>query len=396
MSIEKIGVGVIGLGAISQTYLDNMHDRFAILDIVGVTTRNAEKTKAVAERYGCQAMSMEEMLDDSRIQIIVNLTNVWSHYEINKAALEHGKHVYSEKMIAENFTRGKELYEIAKKKGLRFAVGPDTFLGGGIQTCRKLIDDGFIGKPFAVTASIIRSYRPDSRSGRIGNVLSEGGTIPYDMGGYYLHAMFQLFGGVKRVCGFCTHMPKVWSNPGNPNYGKPLAVESPNLMQASLEFECGVFGSLLAGDSGIPQLDRNLRGPGLYVYGTAGTLYVPDPNTFGGPVRILKQQEFIDMPLTHGYTGEPEPFVECRTQDFWASSMRGIGVADMAWAIRNNRPQRIANEMGLHAIEVLHGVERACRAGQYYEMTTRLKRPIPLRSGFTGPDAEDVLNDYFS
>lgn len=395
MAFQKIGVGVIGCGAISKTYLDNLSERFSIIHIVGVADLIEERAQKAAEKYHCKVMTNEEIYSDPEISIVVNLTNVWSHYEVSKAALEHGKHVYSEKMMAENFCRAKELYDLAQKKGVRFALAPDTFLGGGIQTCRKIIDDGFIGKPFAVTAAIVRSYLPDSVSPEGNNIFSEGGTIPFDMGGYYIHAMQNLFGAVKRVSGFCTYLPKKWSNPGNIRYGEDLTLDSPNLMQASLEFECGVLGNLLAGDYGMSEMDKNFVGPGLYVYGTAGTLYVPDPNTFGGPVKILKSFEFVELPLSHGFSGE-NPFLDPgEARDFWDSSYRGVGIADMAWAITNDRPQRISNEMGLHTIEIIHGVEKACTSGQYYEMTTHPRRPVALRSGFTGADAEEVFNDRF-
>ena len=394
MRLEKVGIGVIGCGAISITYLDNLSG-FSIIKIVGVADQISERAEQTALKYHCKAMTYEELLNDPEVQIVVNLTNVWSHYETTKAALEHGKHVYSEKMMAENFERAKDLYSLAESRGLRFAVAPDTFLGAGGQTCRKLIDDGYIGRPFAVTASIVRTYLPASSDPEGNNIFSDGGTIPYDMGGYYLHAMQNLFGAVERISGFCTYIPKAWSHPGNPRYKEELILNSPNLVQASMLFKSGVFGSFLAGDHGMSETEGDITGPGLYVYGTEGTLHVPDPNTFGGAVKILKGSRFYQFPLTHGYFGHSLYWETKDFKDFTVTSCRGVGVADMAWALRNHRPGRIANDMGLHTIEILHGVEWACGTGRYYEMTTHPKRPKELRCGFTGADAEAVFDDYF-
>ena len=396
--MRKVGIGVIGCGMIAHTYLENLAKRFGVIKIVGVADLIEEKAKWASERYGAKIMTNEEIYECPEIEIVVNLTNVWSHYEVTRAALEHGKHVYSEKMIAENFDRAKELYDLAEEKGVMFACAPDTFLGGGYQTCRKLIDDGFIGVPFAVNATIIRSYLPSGPAPALNNVLVDGGTIPYDMGGYYIHALQQMFGPVRRVAGFSKNTPKYWSNPANPKYGEKLDIRSSNIVVTSLEFECGVLGTLTAGDIGVMSMAEI---PGIWVYGTEGTLFCPDPNTFGGPVKLLKPgaENFVEMPMTHGYHGDERSFNfgGQQEQDFmirmWEKSRRGVGVADMAWSIVNERPARISNEMGLHTIEILHGADVCTETGKVYEMTTRNPRPVALRAGFMGNDCEAVFDD---
>lgn len=399
MSIKPIGVGVIGCGMISNTYFPNMVERFDILNVIGCADLIAEKAEAKAKEYNCQVMTNEEIYNHPDIQIVVNLTNVWSHYEVTKAALEAGKHVYSEKMMAENFEDAKELYDLAKSKGLILACAPDTFLGGGYQTCRKYIDDGLIGTPLAVNATIVRGYFPATPAPRKGNVTSEGGTIPFDMGGYYIHAMQNLFGPVNRVSGFAKRLPKIYSHPVHPQYKETFLLEkSPNFIQAALEFDCGVLGTLTACDSGFVTPDI----PGMTVYGTEGVLICPDPNMFGGPIKLIRNggKEYVTMPLTHAYSGEepaspfaPAPAAGDFIKTMWASSRRGIGVADIAWALTNGRTPRISNEMGLHTIEIIHGVDVASATGQYYTMTTHPERPKALRAGFYGGAAEAVFDD---
>ncbi len=398
MSIKPIGVGLIGSGAISYTYLDNMVHRFDILNVIGCSDIIEERSKSRAEEFGIKQMTNEEIFADPDIQIVVNTTYPKSHYAVTKAALEAGKHVQSEKMMAVTFEEAKELYDLAKSKNLRFGCAPDTFLGAGYQTCRKLIDDGYVGTPLAVNATIIRGYQPafPVAMDPMPFIVGEGGTIPFDMGGYYIQAMQNLFGAVKRVSGFSQSREKIFSHPKNPQYKEVLKLNSPNFIQAALEFDCGVLGTLTACDSGFvtPEI------PGMTVYGTDGVLICPDPNYYAGPVKLIRNggKECVTMPLTHGYSGEEvERGVDLSKLDAfrlnWQKSRRGIGVADMAWAITNNRPQRCSAEMALHTIEIIHGVKTASETGKYYEMTTHPEKPKALRPGFIGGAAEAVLDD---
>jgi predicted dehydrogenase len=208
------------------------------------------------------------------------------------------------------------------------------------------------------------------------------------MGGYYIHAMIHLFGPVKRVAGFGrTHENKLYHNPFHPNYKQPLPIKSPTIIQASLEFESGVYGTLTC-------VDESFFGPDVYgitVMGTNGNLICPDPNTYGGPVQLLANggKEYVNIPLTHGYSGEERGFMmpgAQQQQDFqammWGSSRRGIGVADMAWAIRNDRAQRCSAELALHAIEIIHAAVECGRTGKVYEMTSHPAQPAALPYGF--------------
>ena len=404
MAVKPLGVGLIGSGMISVTYLENMIQRFGILNVVGCSDLIEERAKSKAEEFGIKYMTNEEIFSSKEIDIVVNTTYPLSHHLINKQALEAGKHVHCEKMMACGFEEAQDQYNMAKSKNLRLGMAPDTFLGGGLQTARKLIDDGYIGKPLIVHSIVMRNYaaasptNPDMPS----MVLNKGGTIPFDMGGYYIHAMINMFGPIKRVSGSAKADEIKFSHPLNPLYGQKVEyTDDPTTMVAVLEFESGVIGCLTA----CSQSQFGAVYPGITVYGTEAAIKCPDPNTFGGPVTIVKGGGFgaggieiaeHNIPLTHGYTGEersfgPEPTNQIRRM--FASSRRGIGVADMAWAIRNNRPHRCSAEMGLHAIEVVHGAVQAAKTGQYYNMTTTCERPAALPTGFLGPDAEACLDN---
>lgn len=394
-AIKPIGVGLIGSGMISQTYLDNMCGRFDILRVVGCSDLIPERSANRAEQYKIRQMTNEEIFADPEIQIVVNTTYPKSHFDVTRQALEAGKHVQSEKMLATNLEDAKKLYALAQAKGLRLGAAPDTFLGGGYQTCRKLIDDGFIGRPLMVRAAVARNYGVESASepSPPSFVMNDGGTIPYDMGGYYIHAMVHLFGPVSRVSGFAVHDDKFFAHPLHSHYGEKISyTEDTNRMLSALEFESGVFGCLMAVDSCRVANEDN----GITVYGTNGILVCPDPNTFGGPVRLMRNGDsrFTDMPLTHGFTGQEQSFGAPADDPndfmaaYWRTSRRGIGAADMAWAITNNRPHRCSAELGLHALEIIRGTELSSQTGRVYTMTTHPEQPAALPAGYTGGSAE--------
>ena len=156
--VAPVKVGLVGSGAISKSYLSSMINNFSILDVVGCSDIIPERSKNRAEEFGIEQLTNEEIFNNPEIEIVVNTTYPLSHYEVSKAALLAGKHVHSEKMMAVTLDEGRELLSIAKEKGLRIGMAPDTFLGGGLQTARKLIDAGFIGEPLTARAKVIRGY----------------------------------------------------------------------------------------------------------------------------------------------------------------------------------------------------------------------------------------------
>ena len=223
MKPTPLKVGLIGSGAISGTYLKNMINRFEILDVVGCSDIIPERSAKRAEEFGIKDMTNEQILNDPEIKIVVNTTYPTAHYEISKAALLAGKHVYAEKMMAVTLDEGKELVKLAKEKNLRVSMAPDTFLGGGYQTARKLIDAGMIGEPFMAQAMIVRGYHHDTGAWTgISFVMQPGGGIPFDMGGYYLHALISLLGPVDRATGFAKYNRKnrIRKNTKHPEFGE--------------------------------------------------------------------------------------------------------------------------------------------------------------------------------
>ncbi|MBR6404589.1 MAG: Gfo/Idh/MocA family oxidoreductase, partial [Lachnospiraceae bacterium] len=250
--VEQIKVGVVGCGGICKgTYMENMVNKFAIIDVVGACDQIESRAKWMEDHYpGVRAMSLEEMMNDPEIRIIVNLTYPESHVKITKMALEHGKHVYVEKMMAPTFEEAKMLYDLAKEKGLMYTTAPDTFLGSWEQDARMYLDNGIIGEPRTVHAQISRFYDPDTpffdtEPRYFFFPLHYGGGFPFDLGGYFIHEMINLFGSIKRVCGFGGNLfpERIYKNPKHPKYGQKFEVNTPTTLIAALEFENGVLGT---------------------------------------------------------------------------------------------------------------------------------------------------------
>jgi predicted dehydrogenase len=378
MKPTPIKVALIGSGAISGTYLKNMMTKFSILEVVGCSDIIPERSAKRAEEFGIRQMTNEEILNDPEIKIIVNTTYPTAHYEVNKAALLAGKNVHCEKMIAVTLDEGKELLKIAKEKNLRIGMAPDTFLGGGFQTARKLIDDGMIGVPFMAQAMVIRGYQHDRGAGTgTSFVMQPGGGIPFDMGGYYMHALVHLLGPITRATGFakCLGKTRIRKNPRNPLFGEEVSIDTINSMVGTLEFKSGVMGNIAIVSEGFGEIPR------VEIYGSEGVISCPDPNTFGGPVRVRRKgqndwgSDFMPMPLTHGFT---------------EGCNRGIGVADMAWGIVNNRPHRAHGDMGFHVFEVIHGIWNGTETGKIHVMESTCNQPAPLASGYV----ESGLDEY--
>jgi len=356
--MKKVKVGIIGCGNISGIYLKNCSQTFEILDLVACADLIPERAQAKAEEYHIKAMSVEELLADPEIEIVVNLTIPKAHAEVCMAALEAGKNVHVEKPLAITREDGQKLLELAKAKGLRIGAAPDTFLGAGIQTCRKLIDDGWIGEPIAATAFMTNhgheSWHPDPEF-----YYKVGGGPMFDMGPYYLTALIALMGPVKRVTGSTRITFPERTITSTPKYGTKITVDVPTHVAGVMDFANGAIGTIVTSfDVWSAQLPR------IEIYGTEGTLSVPDPNTFGGPVYVRRAgaSEWSEIPLTHGY----------------AENSRGIGVADMAYAIRSGRPHRANGELAYHVLDIMHGFHDASDSGKHYELASTCQQPAPL------------------
>lgn len=369
MKFKPVKTAVIGCGMISDTYLTNLKDTFYITDLVGCADMVEEKAANQAEKYNIRHMTTEEILSDPEIELVLNLTYATSHYEVSKAILSAGKHCYCEKMAALTLEEAKELKKIADEHNVYYAIAPDTFLGASQQTSRYIIDRGLIGEPVSVLVNLSRCYQmikeDKDDAVRKYSVMCEGGGIPYDMGGYYLHQMFNIFGPVKRVCGFCTTRNQVrpYLNPRHSSFQDDFFVNTTNNLACSFEFDCGVYGTMSLSSEHALQ-DNMFR-----IMGTEGQLDLGDPNEFNGKVYITKPgSEKLEFPLSHPYT----------------ASSRGIGAADMAWAIRTDRAPRLSFEMGYHALEFIKAVEECTNDGQTKTLETKFERPVAVSSNYYG------------
>lgn len=396
MTIKPVKVGLIGSGAISYTYLNTLTSGFSAVEVVGCSDLIPERSQARSELFGIRQMTTEEILADPEIEIVVNTTQLWNHHHVTKAALEAGKHVYSEKAMDHTLEGAKENYELAKKKGLLLGSAPECYMGSAWQTARKLVDDGYIGQPLVCYSMCMRGYGSHERGAmpegfvRDPMMGARGTTITYDMGAYYLNVLINLFGAVKRVSGYSSVFTgdRKYYNTTHPNYGEKIPAEGgENPMLGALEFENGVYGSLvLCSEAFNPEVPR------VDIYGTEGHLSLPDPNYFGGwgnDVILLQRKgngtESFKIPYTHGFSDtDPSIMAKSGKREPCHNSWRGIAVVDMAYAIRRGRPARSSAELALHTVEIIDAIDRSNVDNKVHTMTSRPERPAPLKPGHYG------------
>ena len=354
---RNVKIGIIGCGNISGNYL-YWARHFDILEVAACADLVPERAAAkAAEAKVPRACSVEELLGDPEIQIVVNLTIPRAHAEVNLAALAAGKHAYCEKPFAASREDGQKVLAAAKAKGLRVGGAPDTFLGGGIQTCRKLMDEGAIGQPVAAAAFMAcrghESWHPDPEF-----FYDIGGGPMFDMGPYYLTALVNLLGPVRRVCGSTRISFPERIITSQPKSGKRIQVLTPTHIAGTMDFANGAIGTII---TSFDVVAHHL--PIIEIYGSEGTLVVPDPNGFGGPVRLRRMgdAEFAEVRLTHS-----------------DQVGRSIGVADLAEGILRGRPHRASGELCYHVLDVMHAFDESSKAGRHVEIQSRCERPAPL------------------
>lgn len=378
--MERFRVGLIGCGVISDIYLKTCQ-KFDILDVVACASLDTEESRMKAEQYKIpKACRPEDIFQDPDIDCVLNLTIPSAHAEISLKALEAGKHVYSEKPIATSIEDGKKILELAQSKGLYVGNAPDTFLGGRVQTCRRLIDEGLIGKPTGVTAFActhgVERHHPNPDF-----YYKEGGGPLLDLGPYYLTAMISLLGPVKRSCGFSRRTFAERMIESQPRCGEMMAVEVDTHVCGMLEFSSGVIGSLMMSfdiwDSMLPRLE---------VYGELGTLCLPDPdptdgtNIFGGQILYKTRQ-------TSRWAYRPRP----KNLEAWDVAVnnhgynedsRGLGLADLAYAVRDKRAPRASGEMAFHVFDIMMGILESPHSGAYQVLESTCEMPAPLPEDF--------------
>lgn len=358
-------VGIVGIGNISSIYLKNLTGVFRDrVEVVGCADIVNERAQKAAEEYGLRKRydTVEAMLKDDEIDLVLNLTTPPFHHEVCAAAVAAGKHTYVEKPLCVEVEEADRLLADAQAKGVRVGGAPDTFLGAGIQTCRKLIDDGWIGTPIGATAFMMchghESWHPAPEF-----YYKKGGGPMFDMGPYYLTALVALVGPIAQVSGATRMTFPQRTITSSPKYGTIVDVEVPTHVVGTLEFASGAVGTIITTfDVWGAQLPR------IEIYGTEGTLSVPDPNTFGGPVRIYRAgaTEWAEMPLSHGYS----------------ENSRGLGVADLAASLNDGTDHRASGRLASHVLEVMHGIHRAAESGSVYKMQNPGVRPEPLSRTF--------------
>lgn len=361
--MSKVRVAMIGVGNISGIYLKNIHERYTEIELLGVCDLVKERAqKAQAEYPNLKIYdTMFDAFNDPDVEVVLNLTRPAEHFEVSKQALLHGKHVYSEKPLAASIELGKELVAIAEEKGLYLGGAPDTFLGAGLQTCRKLIDEGAIGRVLGVNAHMIshgmESWHPDCEF-----FYKFGGGPIMDMGPYYITALVSLLGRVKETTGMTKASFETRTVTAKEQAGKVISVEVPTYVDGVMMFESGAVGRMLATfDAYYPKADR------IEIFGTEGTLIAPDPNFFSGPVQLVdKEGKVTDMELVPGYT----------------DNSRGLGLWDMCASIRAGVSPRAGYQQTRHVLEIMTSFERASRKKGFETIETPYERPRPMNDNY--------------
>ena len=358
--MDPIGIGIIGCGNISPAYLKAAAG-FPILAIKGLADLNPAAAEARAAEFGLPSRSIEALLADPEVEIIVNLTIPKAHVEVGLRVIAAGKHVHSEKPLGITVAQAAPLLTAAKAKGLRVGCAPDTFLGGAHQTCRKLIDEGAIGTPLAGSAFFMcpghESWHPNP-----GFYYAAGGGPMLDMGPYYITDLVNLLGPVASVSGVATRLRAERLITSEPLKGTRIPVEVATHVAGTLQFVNGATVSI-AMSFDVPRHRHSC----IELYGSEAAMIVPDPNHFGGEIEIAPPR------------GDWQPV---GTQHAYADgNYRSIGVADMAHAIRGNRPHRVNGDLAFHVLEVMEAFQRSSDEGRHIAIETRPERPAMLPTG---------------
>ncbi|RDJ12272.1 Gfo/Idh/MocA family protein [Rhizobium grahamii] len=365
---KELGVGIIGCGNISTTYF-SLAPLFKGLKVLACADINVQAAQARAEEYGVKAQTIDELLANDEIDVIVNLTIPDAHFPVSKAILEAGKHVYSEKPLVLTLEQGEELRRIAKEKNLSVGCAPDTFLGGAHQLARKFIDDGGIGR---VTSGACYVMSPGMEMWHPNPdffFLPGGGPI-LDLGPYYIANLINLIGPVKRVGAMTSMASETRTITSQPRHGETIPVKTPTTIQAILEFVSGATVTLTASWDVWSHRHANME-----LYGTEGSLYVPDPNFFGGVVEASGRDK--DIKALDGWE-HPFGIFNQESPQGPRANYRTAGLADMAMAIIEGRDARCSLDRTLHGVDVMTSILKSGEEGRFIELTTTCTQPAAL------------------
>ncbi|MBE1583674.1 Gfo/Idh/MocA family protein [Nonomuraea angiospora] len=353
-------IGILGTGNIFGRYVTGLA-RYPELEIVRVGDIDVDRAKRAAEEHGIPAWGDgDELYADDSIDILVNLTPPAHHARTVIRALESGKHVYVEKPLAATVAEAREVLAAAEDGGRVLGSAPDTFLGSASQTARKALDDGLIGEPIGVSAFIRHSkaetWHPDPRF-----LFQRGGGPVLDMGPYYLAILVNLLGPVRSVAGAARVGAPVRAVTAPDRVVDRIDVEVATHASAVLVFDSGVIGTTLMS---FDVWDSEL--PAIEVYGTEGTLTLPNPNHFDGDVRVRRHgdADWSVLPPVVGLFGAVGTKEQTR---------RGLGVRDLADAIEGG-PHRANATFAFHVLEALSAIDGP---GQVVRLESTCERPAP-------------------
>lgn len=371
--MQKLGVGIIGCGNISTSYL-GLGPLFKALDMRAVADINMDAAEARAAEFGVRAETVEGLLASDDIDVVVNLTIPAAHFEVSKRILEAGKHAYSEKPVVLTLSEGEDLRRLAEDKGLRIGSAPDTFLGGAHQQARAIIDEGQIGKVIGGTCHVMghgmEGWHPNP------DFFFQPGAGPMlDMGPYYITNLIQLIGPVRSVAAMSNTAFVERTIANGDRFGEKVQVNTPTDIQALLQFENGA--TITLGTSWDVWAHRHAN---MELYGETGSLFVPDPNFFGGTLEKSGESNEITAvePWEH-------PFGVANQDD--RANYRCAGLADMATAISEGRAHRCNIDVAVHSVDVMTGILRSGEEGQFVKMVTTCERPDAL----SPQDAKSLL-----
>lgn len=353
----RLKIGFVGVGNISGVYFQNLLTN-PYTEIVAVSDLDLERAKAAAEKHNVPlALRPDELLAHPDVELVLNLTVPKAHVPVGLQAIQAGKHVYAEKPLGVNLEEGKTLIAAAAEAGLRVGMAPDTFLGEGIQTAIRAVNTGLIGEPIAGNAFMLcrghETWHPSPEF-----YYEVGGGPMLDMGPYYLTALVALLGPIRRISGSARASFPTRTITSEPKRGKVVEVETPTHLAGVIDFQNGAVVHLTTSFDvyGSPL-------PNIVVYGSEGTLIVPDPNGFGGDVLLKRGNgEFEKLPTEHKFT----------------PNQRGLGVIDLALAIQEGRPHRASGDLALHVLEAMLAFEKSSTEDRHIHLGTPGVRPEPM------------------
>ena len=375
-------VGLIGCGRISDIYLENSA-RFDGLEVVSCASLDIAESQAKAADHGIpEACAPEDIFASSSIEGVLNLTVPAAHFEVSRRALMAGKHVYSEKPLVTDLADGRTLLALAAERGLTVGCAPDTFLGGRWQTVRKLLDSGVIGAPTGVSA-FVPTHGTERHNPNPDFYYEAGGGPLLDLGPYYLTAMVSCLGPMKRVAGLSRRTFDERMIENGPRHGTMMPVEVDTHCLGLVEFESGCIGQMMTSfdvwDSETPRLE---------IYGEAGTICIPDPDPVHG-ANVFEGDVWVRTRETARWTHQPRP----TGRDAWQvaenthgfnDNARGLGLWELAHAVREGREPRASAEMALHVCEAMQGMLDSPGLGRFVDLQSRCTRPDPLPESFPG------------